>query len=806
MNATLLLSLLATATSFTQTQDVTRVSGRVMYDVPQRCLSPVLSLETLRGATIADARRRTYHIVMDRKGAELAVVMNRENVDVLGAVSGDGRRRWLTVHDYADPRLRAAHELWRRMCCNNCTVSEALASAALPRSLHGARAVSGRYYPMKRSVSAWTRRGDDLWIATDDQLVRIDLERRAIAATYDAAHGLPQSAAYQLFTDGRTLWILHSRGIAALPVDGKRIADMQAPRPGFARLVGNEESVWAVSDTGTHRLGEEAEAAGPPLPTAGQITRLVRNGIWLPDWRRQTGDFIPRARLLGSRIYAESLGSVYEFADGRWTRLARQGRELQVRTGRVWFIGSGGLTAYDPATNDRETFRPPRINDGRYSHFAVTDTAVWVAAEPTDADASGTRAGGIARFDLADRRWRSWKTIGGRPANHVAALRAEGPSVWAITTDGAYRNRHADPGMTFIRRRSFEATESRLHRFREEQGEWDSVRIEVRSPERRLICGHGGSHTAGAVFPQRVRELCVTGTRVFASIDLFARGHFGGYWPSVVQLASRPSPDAAWTGEFRHRPGELSLRGQQPAILNISNSGRRIRPAVGHDEVLAVFNHGETAWTVTDGCVAYFDNTRDGWAAVYAPGYRFYWKATAAFDDGNCLYVGTDRGLIGRLDLQSGESEIVARLKARSIAGLRKNPSGTLVAVSGPAPLGCLPANIGQLPPPIDADAVLLDDGHWRRAVAGDLPPAPPEPGWFFKPVGRQRREQKSRGNFLWRSGPDRPGPEYYVKGVFFPLFLCASQDGSRLWVSTYTGLLRIDSEKTEAGNRNEPK
>ena len=53
----------------------------------------------------------------------------------------------------------------------------------------------------------------------------------------------------------------------------------------------------------------------------------------------------------------------------------------------------------------------------------------------------------------------------------------------------------------------------------------------------------------------------------------------------------------------------------------------------------------------------------------------------------------------------------------------------------------------------------------------------------------------KSQGNYLCGPVPGDPEtkPRYYLKEVFFPLFLCAGADGRRLWISTFTGLVRLD-------------
>ena len=60
----------------------------------------------------------------------------------------------------------------------------------------------------------------------------------------------------------------------------------------------------------------------------------------------------------------------------------------------------------------------------------------------------------------------------------------------------------------------------------------------------------------------------------------------------------------------------------------------------------------------------------------------------------------------------------------------------------------------------------------------------------LFKQLKKAFRRDKSQGNYLFRSGDSKP--RLYVKGVFYPKVLCASEDGKSLWLSTYTGLHRI--------------
>ena len=51
---------------------------------------------------------------------------------------------WLRVVDFTEPKLAAAHELWRHMRCNACVVKPATDNAAVPKDLRGATPVAGR--------------------------------------------------------------------------------------------------------------------------------------------------------------------------------------------------------------------------------------------------------------------------------------------------------------------------------------------------------------------------------------------------------------------------------------------------------------------------------------------------------------------------------------------------------------------------------------------------------------------------------------------------------------------------------------
>ena len=138
--------------------------------------------------------------------------------------------------------------------------------------------------------------------------------------------------------------------------------------------------------------------------------------------------------------------------------------------------------------------------------------------------------------------------------------------------------------------------------------------------------------------------------------------------------------------------------------------------------------------------------------------------------------------------LASGRFEFPAALEDREITRIAKNAAGQIVAVSRPAPLGCLPPDLAARLKPMKCQAVKLDGQAWSEAAAAELPPEAGPPAWQFKHIKKLVNRDKSQGNFLFPAAGKEPA--LYVKEVFYPQVLCADQ-GS-MWLSTYTGLLRI--------------
>ncbi|MCX7806267.1 MAG: hypothetical protein N3A38_13925, partial [Planctomycetota bacterium] len=136
-------------------------------------------------AKIVEGPGGEYNIVLDEKGQSLAKVMAGESVDIFAIVEEKNGAKWARVLDHADPKVTAGHELWRRMRCGACVVLPATRNAAVPDDLRGAVPVApARYWPYKRRFLAWARDARNLWVASDSEIIQIDLAERKAARIY----------------------------------------------------------------------------------------------------------------------------------------------------------------------------------------------------------------------------------------------------------------------------------------------------------------------------------------------------------------------------------------------------------------------------------------------------------------------------------------------------------------------------------------------------------------------------------------------------------------------------------------------
>jgi ligand-binding sensor domain-containing protein len=750
-------------------------------------------------ASIEINSNQVYRLEMDERGRSLAKVMNRERAEILGIPEERDGKNWLRVLGYPDPRLTAAHELWRRTRCNACVVFPANVNATPPANLHGTEPVTGRQYFDKEHVMAWTRDAAALWLATDTRILQVDLAGARVVAAYD----FPANWIYQLASDGQTLWIVYKGGVAALDIREKTLRDLPTLQSAFARVLVDGTTAWVLTDAGTFRFQSGTTTPFPALPTGARIRKAVETGLWTPHWQRRTSHFIASPVALDGNLYVASYGDVYGLEKGEWRKIAPQGTELAAGSRRLWFLTPKGVADYDPATQKLDVSLPPDLGSGRLSHLLLSDGSLWVAVDPEAAsEEKDPTGGGLARLDIASTQWTTWKQINGADASHVACFGTDAPAFWSVTARGAYKIKPAHPGMTYVKKRVFETEGFALNRFDPATAAWSSLALDLPVVDERLICGQDGTRAMDRIVPRAVDAILVAPQNVFASVRLIPKDYFGGYWPAVARAATRGAATQPWTGGLALAPAELGLDGEQPLVLNISNGelirnpldvGERVLEAIGHDNVLGLFAHQGRAWAVTEGGAGRYDEAAGRWGRVAELGFRYYWRATAAVDDGRWLYIGSDRGVISRLEIATGRFVTLAALSNRMVTALARNAAGEIVAAGGMAPLGQFPPRYVLPATMLDADAATFDGQNWKERRE-PLPPAEP-PAWLFQQFEKRNDFDKSDGNFLLGPAPNGQGtvPRYYLKEVFFPHFLCASPNGKRLWASTFNGLVRID-------------
>lgn len=755
----------------------------------------------ITAATLTTAQGKPYLIEMDTPGTDLARVMFGQDVSIRGRVTECNGQAWLRVTGFAEEKYSAAHELWRRSRCNACAFQFGALHAAEPSDLRGATAVAGRLYPGKPSFFTMARDRRYLWLAADAAIYQVDLAARALVKTHDRTAGLPDQPVLDLASDGTTLWILSRNAAFALPIGHDKVLALPGGGWDFARLLAGAHAAWVIADTGAFRYTSPTQQPErfPAPPTGPRIAAAIRKGLWFPTWKQNTAFFLARPTAVGGRLYVESFGDVFELADGAWTRALAGAGQIQAGRGRLWALTADGLAERDPQSGSNTLHAVPEIAGGRLTGLLVTDAEAWLTAEPRATHATNQADGGILRLGLADGRRQAWKTIAGLDARHAVVQAGEDGAVWAVTHQGAEKVLAAHPGMTYVEKTLFTANHFGLHRWDATAGAWQTLPLAGTNLEQRYICGQDGQGQDGVIALQALDRLCVNGDRIFAVTRLVPLGAFSGYWPCVNQAAVR-ADGGEWRAALEHRPADLNLEGEQPLVLNISNKGEMILKAVGHDDVLDLFAaHGHT-WAVTEGTVAWFDPAERAWRKLVELGFNFYWRPTAILDEPDAVFVGSDRGLVSRLDPATGRWRLVGGLKGRTIARLARR-DGRLLAVGGPAPLGQLPARMPGCPALTDADAAAWDGREWSAAPVPEAATESSDTSWQFRPLKEPERRgpflrEQAIGNLLWgpKAGTNGPSvPRFYVKEVYAPRFLAFSGNGRRLWLSTFSGLLRVD-------------
>lgn len=760
----------------------------------------------LNRSVITTKDGKTYAVFQDEKGRDLCKTMSGVHINVHAEIVKTGGKEYAKVTDYVREENRAGHELWRRMRCNACAVQSAAVNVKAHGEMGGAEPISGRFYSFKDRIQAYNVEGNTMWVAMDNRVESIDLTEKKVTGTYGKLEGLPNPWVYDVLSNGKTVWIAHRTGIAALDIDKGTIRDLPEMRASYAALCREDDTVWVVADRGTWMMSppDEVPKAMPALPTGKRIRKAVDGGIWLPHWRRLSRHFIRNVVAVSGNLYVESYGTIYALEDGAWRTVSNNGWELAGGNGRIWFVSPGRLVEYDVAKREgREHAFPEEVARGRAVRMLVDPSAVWVALVPleTEEPKSGT-PGGLLRFSLPEATWRVWKKVGSSPADHISHMTRVGDTVWVAAMQGAYSHKTAHPGMTYVKRSPFRSSQISLHSLVDGTDEWNSLALSSGVVENRFICGQDGEGAMDDIVPERIEDLFVGDDRIFAYQHLFPKTYFSGYWSCVNQVAARAEGEP-WKSAPVHKPAELNLQGEQPLVLNISNKGEMVLDAVGHDQILDLLDHEGTAWVVTQGRVAFFDPGKEQWAQVVKGAYRWYWRATAAYDDGKSLFIGSDRGLLGRLDHSTGLFAVTGAFKGRAVDAIASDGSGKVVAWARQETLGQKPVDLATAANSIDGDMATWDGTSWTVRVEDNAPKKPAASQWEVKDIRKVKKPKnvkggrdRSPGNIL--VGPPRDGrgeavPRFYLKDVFWPTYLAESTDGKSLWISVFSGLLRVD-------------
>jgi len=692
----------------------------------------------------------------------------------------------------------AAEELWRRgTCILSSVVEPAKRASEIPVGLGGMDAVWGRPLSMTNSITSFAKGRRYIWVATDSALFAVDAATKKVVKTYTPADGLPDEPTDALYNDDHFLSIVHRSGLAALDLRSDKFMTEGMPSFSHARIVSNGRRTWVVADTGTYTHSHETGSwrTAPPLPTGEEISRFLARGVWTGRRREMLKGLLGEPVLLDGDIYIPSRGSLYRFHNSsqKWSRISGDGSKAVPAKGRLFFIGGFGVGEYDPATGRAVLYKVGEdIPNGRPQFLVVTERNVWVALDSQGLSESYAEGkGGVARFDLKKREWTAYRKIKEQNADQVTALQNIGGHLWCATqsyTEVASIVAH--PGMAHVKRTRPKVEGLSMHNYIGDQDEWHTITLSMPEGEPRTILGQKGTHNQGKMVPRRVLAVVPGSPVILCQFDMYPRQYYSGYYQTIGIFAKRDRADGDWVPSFINHADQLDLQGEQPSVLLVSGShGRRIVLATGHKKVLGLFRHeAGDIWAVTEGCLAWFNEDRQRWHRAVEPAFRFYCRASAATADDKHIWVGSDCGIISKMDKATYESRVSIWLPRREVTQLAWDDAGTLWAKTADSKCRRLPVEMEGVPKGPAAEVVRFDGNEWVAAEGWPAAVQPPADKWAF---------EKKR-NFLLRKTSSDPSGERrcFVGGVFRPRFLLEDPVDGSLWISTYCGLVKLSIKK----------
>jgi hypothetical protein len=699
-----------------------------------------------------------------------------------------------------EPYASQMEEFWRRGACLLGDVElPALRAAATPAHPEGLALLTPRTYDAVERLTAWTRVGDRLYAASDGAVYEVDLQAVQAGRRWSAADGLLDSPVVALVPDGARLWVVTRAGLSVIDLAGGGASAEGLPRFTVAAVVPGPNAVWVLSDTGACVLprDELRWRLGQPMPTAERIAGVVRKGLWSARWRSATAALVRQALWHADAVWVVSLGALLRLdartgdwrtvSDDAW-EVAPDGDALWVLSARgVGRVGADGATLTFPAAGD--------VPQGRPSAIRVREEGVWVLTTPVW---SGTAfsGGGLFRWDRTRERWQAHHTVGGLPTQFASSLGERDGRLWVATRiyDG-FVTKRAHPGMMLSVRSTPRVTGIGLAEYDAAGNLWRTQVIPAPKSRRRYVLGQRGTESADVLGPEEVLELASAGGATVAVLREFPERYFGGYLATVARLAHGRQP------ELVDQSVELGLLGEQPDVLTLSNThGERVVLAAGQDDVLGLVSTADAVWVVTERRIA---RLAGEWQTVLSTPRRFYWTVTAAAVTPEAVWLGADRGTIGRFDRKTHAFTLVAVAPEARIAALAVDSLGRLRVRTEPLPAGRLPIDLAAAPQtPAGAD-LTYDGARWWPTPPNA--PWPPEAGPRPWTAGVQPNIVTAGGegdtHRPLMGAEAAPRRSAYLLGLYQPKILCHESENV-VWLATYEGIARADL--SEAGGMDE--
>ena len=687
----------------------------------------------------------------------------------------------------------AADELWRRgLCVLSSIVRPAERASAVPRNIGQTPVLDGRQITRRGYFACHARQGDHLWLATDTALLEISVSASSVVRTYTPADGLPDAPIDELVPDGDLLWVVSRAGAAALDVRRGRFLDSAGwPKFRLARVAPGPGAVWVVAENGTFAFVRKGTRwlRLPPAPFAATVAARLDRGIWRLRWRPLTERMIEKVVVVGDSLYALGMGTLARLhrpsaLAGRaaWQIVSRDAWAIAPDGQDLWVLTTGAVERHARGRSGRYT-TAQGLPAGRLEFVVPTQRAVWVAAKPNVAgNPPKVEGGGLARFDKATGKWRTYATINDLPVRYITSLSraSDGSLLVASQVYDRLVTLSAHPGMMHVRRQVPNVTGLAVHRYLATQDAWESVLLPLPRGQERYVLGQRGTWRKGWAAPRAIVAADATPRAICCIYQMFPQGFYGGYFHSVGLLARRA--DGRWRAAYEDVGPRVGLAGEQPAVMLVSEShGKRIVYAEGQPRAIDLWAGERGFWVLTERALARSDPEARHWQAVAATRSRFYWEPTAACADAKALWLGCDAGVVSRLEKATLRCEPVACLVNRRVEAMALDGRRRLWVRTAPGK-SVLPSDLRGLPRVQTRRLAVFDGKTWREARAGEKFPQPPAPTrrWFLK------------GNVLYsreaRTGRERPVA--FLRGVFKPAVLC--QDGQTLWLRAYEALIRL--------------